>query len=105
MVNNNPISPIAKRYRCLMADVIGPAQSEVLELIMCNGAVFQSFENDDLSALLTDYLLMASSYKILFARWKIADYSVHFSHRRYNKRCLGVLVDDFHPTFVGFRQI
>jgi hypothetical protein len=82
-IESKPESSISKRYRSLMSDVLGPIQLEILELIEKNESLFNSDESEGMLDLLLDYMLMASSYKVIFARWRLGDYSIHFSHRRF----------------------
>lgn len=70
-----------------MTDVLGPIQLQIIELIADNESLLQSEDDDSLYHQLLEYLLMASSYKVIFARWKLSDYSMHFSHRRYFVIC------------------
>ena len=74
-------SPLAVRYRTVMKDLLGPIQHDCLELIMNKKWMFQS--EGELSESLLDYMLMASSYKIIFSRWSTGDHSLHFSSRRF----------------------
>ena len=82
-IDSRPDSGIAKRYRTMMTDVLGPIQLEVLELVSNNESLLQADDDDSLYELLLDYMLMASSYRLIFARWKAGDFSMHFSHRRF----------------------
>ena len=84
-IDSRPDSGIAKRYRTLMTDVLGPIQLEILELISCNESLIQADEDDGLYDLLLDYRLMASSYRLIFSRWRTGDFSIHFSHWRSEK--------------------
>ena len=74
-------SPLAIRYRTLMKEVLGPIQHECLELIMNQKLLFAI--DGELSEFLLEYMLMSSSYKIIFSRWDTGDYSIHFSPRRF----------------------
>ena len=74
-------SYLAVRYRTLMKEVLGPIQHECLEMIMNKKWLFAI--EGDLSDYLLEYMLMSSSYKIIFSRWDTGDYSIHFSPRRF----------------------
>lgn len=74
-------SPLAIRYRTLMKEVLGPIQHECLELIMNQKLLFAV--DGELSDFLLEYMLMSSSYKIIFSRWDTGDFSIHFSPRRF----------------------
>ena len=74
-------SYLAVRYRTLMKEVLGPIQHECLEMIMNKKWLFAV--DGDLSDYLLEYMLMSSSYKIIFSRWDTGDYSIHFSPRRF----------------------
>jgi hypothetical protein len=74
-------SPLAIRYRTLMKEVMGPIQQECLDIITNNFYLFTS--EGELSEFLLEYMLMASSYKIIFSRWDTGNFDVHFSSRRF----------------------
>lgn len=98
-IDSRPDSGIAKRYRTLMTDVLGPIQLEVLELISNNESLIQIDEDDGLHELLLDYMLMASSYRLIFARWKAGDFTMHFSHRRSENRPSDIFYASYHSRF------
>lgn len=83
MIETQSNSSLARKYRSFMTDVLGPLQLDVLDLIAKNEAYLQNNEFDHLFDLLVDYVLMASSYKLIFARWKMNDFTIQFSSRRY----------------------
>lgn len=80
-INEDRQSDLAQRYRYLMKDVLGPIQQECLELIMNKRLLFT--HNSRLAEYLLEYMLMASSYKVIFSRWNSGDFSIHFSSNRF----------------------
>lgn len=86
-------SDLAVRYRTLMRDVLGPIQHECLELIMNKKWLFTT--EGELSDFLLEYMLMSSSYKIIFSRWDTGDFSIHFSPRRFPPD----LIDNLHREY------
>ena len=90
--------PLAVRYRKLMNEVLGPIQNECLELIMNKKWLVAA--DGDMPEFLLEYMLMASSYKIIFSRWDSGDYHVHFSSRRFPPE----LIDQLHQAFLGAKR-
>ena len=92
-IDNDRESHLALRYRSIMREVLGPIQNECLEMIMNKKWLFRS--DDDLSEFLLEYMLMASSYKVLFSRWETGDYSVHFSSRPFPPELIDSLQKEY----------
>lgn len=89
-------SPLAIRYRTLMKEVMGPIQQECLDLIMNKKWLFTS--EGELSEFLLEYMLMASSYKIIFSRWDTGNFDVHFSSRRFPPELIDHLQTEYYDA-------
>jgi hypothetical protein len=92
-IDENRRSDLAQRYRYLMKDVLGPIQQECLELIMNKRLLFT--HNNILAEYLLEYMLMASSYKVIFSRWDSGDFLIHFSSTRFPPE----LIDHIHMEY------
>jgi hypothetical protein len=77
----------------MMKDVLGPIQLECLDLIMNKKWLFKT--DGAMADLLLEYMLMASSYKIIFLRWENGDYNVQFSRRRFPPELIECLQNEY----------
>jgi hypothetical protein len=90
-IESKPNSTISRRYRNMMMDVLGPMQLEILDLIADNESLTQPDEEGEIVELLMEYTLFASTYKLIFTRWKQNDFSIHFSDRRFPPDLIDVI--------------
>jgi hypothetical protein len=83
VVDDEPTSRLAQRYRLFMQSGLGRIQDQVLENIYRNSYLIEMEDDAVFDDLVNKYTKLSNSYKVLFYRWQTEEYSINFSTHRF----------------------
>lgn len=92
-IDTQPNSAVAKRYRTIMQNILGPNQIETIDMAISSFSLLR--DGKCLPELLLEYFAMVNNYKIIISRWESNDFSLHFSSRKFPHDLLEYLEQEF----------
>ena len=80
----------------MMREVLGPIQAECLDTIINNYSLLTiSSHSAVLSEQLSEYVLLAAGYRVIYSRWDSGDVGINFSKRRFPPELISSLESEY----------